>query len=653
MIGTSGSGKSTLGQLLMRFYLPNSGQILVDGNPLQSLHISWIRNNLTLVEQRSVLFNDSVYRNITLSRREQDLVTDREIQQAIQLATLQNTIDNLPGGLDTCVGPGGSFLSGGQKQRIAVARARLRDTPILILDEPTSALDHENRLDVMKAIRKWRKGKTTIIITHDMSQILEQDFVYILEHGSIVQSGYRNAIEKSAGSEKYFGPANKTVPSAKSPLPFANNGGSDYSSTSSLNDLNERKPTMPRRVCHRKRESWAQHHIPPGLRSTPWEVTGKRRALSSAIAEDASLTGTKPAISQEGRIDYVQVGPEEFEMTELNNPASKTEASQGRDSYTSQFSEIGLGRTSSKGSKAQRKGKYDGLMPLSHILGTVLPTLSPKQRVILVLGFLAALGHASATPLFAFCLSQLFKTFYAGRNSARLTKTWSFAVLGVSIGDGVSSFFMHYLLELCGQAWMDALRKSAFHRIMNQPRAWFEKKENSTSRLTSYLDQNGEDMRNLVGRFAGFVIVAAAIIVMAIIWSLVVCWKLTLVALACGPVIYIITRSFEGSNGLWERRSNEACTLTAEIFSETFSEIRTVRTLTLEGYFHQKQADAISHCLKIGVKRAIYTGMLFGLVESAVIFTSGMHPFLSYEISHVNTNMHRIDVLLCFRACCG
>lgn len=610
----------------MRFYLPNSGQILVDGNPLQSLHISWIRNNITLVEQRSVLFNDSVYQNITFGRREKDLITDEAIQQAIRLATLQNTIDNLPSGLETCVGPGGSFLSGGQKQRVAIARARLRDTPILILDEPTSALDHVNRLEVTKAIREWRKGKTTIIITHDMSQILDQDFVYILEHGSIVQSGYRSAIEKFAGSEKYFGPASKTDQSAKFPSPFANNGLSGSGGTPSTDSVDERQLTMPRRVRHGSRTSWAQHHIPPTFRSSPWEATGKRRALSATVTEGTLLAGSKPGLSKKERVDYVQVGSEEFEMVKLDNPATKIENSQRRDSYISLSSESGHSRIDrrSKRSKAEQKNKIDGLIPLSHILRTVPPTLSPKERVILILGFLAALGHASATPLFAYCLSQLFKTFYAGRNSAQLAKTWSFAVLGVSIGDGVSSFLMHYLLELCGEAWMDALRKTAFRRILNQPRAWFEKKENSTSRLTSCLDQNGEDMRNLVGRFAGFVIVAAAITVMAIIWSLVVCWKLTLVALACGPIIYIITRSFERSNGLWERRCNEADTMIAEIFSETFSEIRTVRTLTLEGYFHRKSAIAISRSLRIGIKRAIYTGMLFGLVESAVIFTSGM-----------------------------
>jgi ATP-binding cassette subfamily B (MDR/TAP) protein 1 len=170
MVGKSGSSKTTIGQLLMRFYTPTSGEILIDGNPVQSLNLNWIRNNVTLLEQRSVLFNDSVFQNIAFGSQSHGDVRSEAVENSIELAMLQNTIDGLPEGIDTCVGPGGSFLSGGQRQRVAIARARLRDTPILILDEPTSALDHTNRVAVMKAIRKWRLGKTTIVITHDMSQ---------------------------------------------------------------------------------------------------------------------------------------------------------------------------------------------------------------------------------------------------------------------------------------------------------------------------------------------------------------------------------------------------------------------------------------------------------------------------------------------------
>ncbi|KAJ5222393.1 ABC transporter integral membrane type 1 [Penicillium citrinum] len=651
VIGKSGSGKSTLSQLLMRFYLPSSGQILIDGKRLNELCVSWTRNNITLLEQRSVLFNDSVLRNIGFGSKSHENITRYDVEDAIDLAMLEDTIDSLPKGLDTSVGPGGSFLSGGQRQRVAIARARLRDTPILILDEPTSALDQTNRIAVMKSIREWRKGKTTIIITHDLSHILDDDFVYVLDQGNIVHSGYWQGIEIQLGVDKYFSAQDQAskVSEAK-PRRHWSKASSFYQQESddSLGDLH---PAMPPPTRQGKRDTWAQHHIPTALRSSTLAIATTKywnkpshpnefKTTSSNTRENklshrsrtVSIVPEKTQLPSQDWLKSLAATPTAIEMNEItavslendrvsadddiqitNQPQSPEKPSSPR-KPSRHRSLRGLGRP--------RRAKNEKPMPLSHIMGTIFPNLTRKQRAILILGIASSLAHATATPLFSFCLSKLFTTFYAGADSARLSMVWSLAVLGVSFGDGLASFFMHYFLEFSGEAWMDTIRNRAFKRILDQPRAWFEKDSNSAPRLTAYLDQNGEDMRNLLGRFAGYVIVALTIVSIAIIWSLVMCWKLTLVALACGPLIYAITRGFEATNGMWERRTNAANSIVFDIFTETFAEIRTVRTLTLEGYFHQKHTQAMSRALTVGLKRAIYTGMLFGLVESTVIFAN-------------------------------
>ena len=191
IVGKSGSGKSTLNNLLMRFYPPTSREIFIDGKSVDQLSMAWIRNNTTLVQQQSILFNVTIFTNIAFGAKDHTRVTLEQVKLCIDLAALQNTIVDLPNGLQTMVGSGGASLSGGQKQRVAIARARLRDTGTLILDESTSALYYIRRTMVMGAIREWRKGKTTIMITHDMSQIGPDDFVYVLEEGHIVQEGYR------------------------------------------------------------------------------------------------------------------------------------------------------------------------------------------------------------------------------------------------------------------------------------------------------------------------------------------------------------------------------------------------------------------------------------------------------------------------------
>ncbi|KAJ5659416.1 hypothetical protein N7507_005867 [Penicillium longicatenatum] len=635
VIGKSGSGKSTLGQLIMRFYSPTVGEILIDGHKIESLDISWLRNNVTLLEQKSVLFNDSVLQNIKFGCQASETISKADIEESIELAMLGNMIEGLPRGIDTSVGPGGSFLSGGQRQRVAIARAKLRDTPILILDEPTSSLDHTNRIAVMKAIRQWRKGKTTIIITHDMSQILEDDYVYILEHGSITHSGFREELDNRTGCEKYFPPAMR-LGLEKGNLETAS--GKKKHSSSGVFTLGSLR--MPKRARHSRNSSWAQPHLPPWFRSSTYELAVQRHSHhANLLPGDMDQTAEPQSMSHlplsSSTPDLTSPMPptcggmigKDIEMVDISSPRTEMGipgqcVSPNPIQYLSPkyAKRISRKRKPSK-TKEQKK---DAPPSLARIMCTVVPSLNGKQRLILLVGVLSALAHASATPVFSYCLSQLIGTFYAGKDSANLAKKWSLAVLGVSCGDGLSSYFMHYFLELCAEAWLDTLRGKAFKRILEQPKAWFEMDGHGSSRLASYLDQNGEDMRNLLGRFAGFVIVAAAIMIMAVIWSLAVCWKLTVVALATGPFIYAITRGFEGTNGVWERRCNEANSVAIDIFTETFSEIRTVRSLTLERYFQTKHVDVVTRCLKIGLKRAIYTGLLFGMVESTVMFACAL-----------------------------
>lgn len=202
VVGRSGSGKSTLGALLIKLHNPRTGGILLDGVPLQALDTDWLRTNVVLVQQRSVLFHDTLAANVALGNvavfsspdvNGNAVVSYDEVKAACEAALLQTAIASLAHGLDTIVGgsTSGASLSGGQTQRVALARARLRDPPVLILDEATSALDLTSRTLIMESLREWRKGKTTIVITHDVAQIEDEDYVYVLDRGRLVQEGFR------------------------------------------------------------------------------------------------------------------------------------------------------------------------------------------------------------------------------------------------------------------------------------------------------------------------------------------------------------------------------------------------------------------------------------------------------------------------------
>ncbi len=187
LVGPSGAGKTTLVDLLGRFYEPTAGRILVDGTDIQEFSITSVRDQLGIVSQDTVLFHDTVRSNIAYGM--EDRVDDEAIRQAAQAAHADEFIQRLPHGYDTVVGERGTQLSGGQRQRIAIARAILRDPPILILDEATSALDSESERLVQEAIERLLSGRTVFVIAHRLSTVQKADRILVMDAGRLVQEG--------------------------------------------------------------------------------------------------------------------------------------------------------------------------------------------------------------------------------------------------------------------------------------------------------------------------------------------------------------------------------------------------------------------------------------------------------------------------------
>ncbi len=186
LVGHSGSGKSTIASLLPRFYEVVSGQITLDGAPIDSLNLASLREQMALVNQNVTLFNDTLANNIAYGRFDVSL---EEIQKAAQLAYADEFIQKLPHGYDTIVGENGILLSGGQRQRLAIARAILKDAPILILDEATSALDSESERYIQLGLEQVMKNRTTLVIAHRLSTIQRADKIVVLNQGRVMEQG--------------------------------------------------------------------------------------------------------------------------------------------------------------------------------------------------------------------------------------------------------------------------------------------------------------------------------------------------------------------------------------------------------------------------------------------------------------------------------
>ena len=196
LVGSSGSGKTTLVNLMPRFYEPTAGRILIDGIDIQSYTLRSIRLQMGMVSQDVVLFDDSVRNNIAFGQED---ATDEEIVQAAQLAYAHDFVERLPEGYRTVVGEKGVKLSGGERQRLAIARAILRDPPLLILDEATSALDTESERVVQLALTNLMKNRTTVVIAHRLSTIQQADRIMVLARGSIVEVGTHDELLRRGG----------------------------------------------------------------------------------------------------------------------------------------------------------------------------------------------------------------------------------------------------------------------------------------------------------------------------------------------------------------------------------------------------------------------------------------------------------------------
>jgi ATP-binding cassette, subfamily B, bacterial MsbA len=197
LVGLSGSGKSSLVNLLPRFYTPTAGQILLDGVNISDITLASLRANIALVSQDILLFNDTVTANIGYGRLSG--ASERDIIAAAEAAHAMHFIRDMPQGLDTQVGEDGARLSGGQRQRIAIARAFLKDAPILILDEATSALDSESERYVQAALEQLMRGRTTLVIAHRLSTIERADRIAVLDTGRIVEIGRHDELLARGG----------------------------------------------------------------------------------------------------------------------------------------------------------------------------------------------------------------------------------------------------------------------------------------------------------------------------------------------------------------------------------------------------------------------------------------------------------------------
>jgi len=202
LVGHSGSGKSTILNMIPRIYLPSNGNIEIDGQDISEINLASLRKEISIVDQNTTLFDDTVMNNIKYAKPE---ATDEEVFEAANLAMCKEFIDNLDEGYHTMIGENGVKLSGGEKQRLSIARAFLKKSKIILLDEATASLDSETEDKIQKALNELTNNKTTIVIAHRLSTILNSDNIYVVDNGKITDSGnHENLLINSTAYKNFY-----------------------------------------------------------------------------------------------------------------------------------------------------------------------------------------------------------------------------------------------------------------------------------------------------------------------------------------------------------------------------------------------------------------------------------------------------------------
>ncbi|KAJ7709793.1 P-loop containing nucleoside triphosphate hydrolase protein [Mycena rosella] len=677
IVGSSGSGKSTIAHLLLGLYTPQAGQIQLDDQDIKFIDEKWRRLHVAGVEQGCILFDMSVFDNVALGAGGRP-VTREEVKQACISALMHEFVRDLPAGYDTMLGTSGASLSGGQKQRLAIARARLRDPTVLILDEATSALDPTSRILVFEAIKRWRKNKTTIVITHDLSQIGSSDFVYVLKDGSVVEQGYRYDLETASGEfnsmmasqgatggylpEKDVNNPAHAVDRRRTytPIPeedekqepsFASHSSIALTTTfghwmfEAVADLTAQVPTALPSAVVRGEDARMSQIAPPEVPSVPGlEFPTRQRRPSSVYAPPVPPSPAATVVSRRFSLQFTPTSTafsfnsdaHLLEPTETDEKALErlgTRASSRRRKPTRQQTTRVRSRwddakvlpmTDIQVDFSNQPAPETPAAPLSmwKLIRAVYPTVPYKPFVLF--GVLVCMISGALTPIFSYLLSRLFYEVATGARDASLINKYGFIVLSTAALDGIFIGLKYFIMETTSVSWITKVRKSCFQLVLAQDKKWFDKSENSPVRLVQVLIKDGDDARNLIAVVLSQLAVVTSMLGVGLVWALVAGWQLTLVGFAIAPVFAVTMVVQTGLVAKCELRNKRAREEVAQGYYEAISNVRGIRSMGFETIF-QKQFDAASdRALSTGVKGAFVEGCTYGVASGLIYLAEAL-----------------------------
>ncbi|KAI8823977.1 P-loop containing nucleoside triphosphate hydrolase protein [Fimicolochytrium jonesii] len=579
LVGASGSGKSTIVKLVERFYNPIAGSVTLDGRDISSLNVGWLRRQIGIVSQEPTLFDTSIRSNILYGlsvdpAKFSEAELDQMVEKACRAANAWGFIQNLPQGVHTSVGEAGGMLSGGQKQRIAIARVVIRDPRILLLDEATSALDTESERLVQAALETAATGRTTIVIAHRLSTIKNADMIVVMSRGVIVETGTHDELYAKDGVYRGLVDAQRL------------RGRSADSPSASAEDL-------------------------PAL--------GEVEEIPAVAEEPRKSLGDAPAT-----IDIVEVDP-------TGAPAKPTRkeslAAVARRNSSIKRQNSLVRKTKEEQEEEEEKRKAD-LLKRKVDLWRILRFNRPEFWYMWI-GIVAACGTGAVMPVFSVIFTNILRVFGIQDldEMERQANRYALYFLLLAIAAFVAYFLQFGLLRIAGDKLTTRLRMMSFQSLVKQEIGFFDEEDNNTGALTAKLAEDATLVQGLTGATFAQIVGLISNFAVGLTIAFASSWQITLVVLACVPIIagggYLQLRSLTG----FGQKSRKAYISANQTANEAIECVRTVQTLTQEQAFVDKYAKLVEVPHKMVINGAFVSAVGFASAESTVFLTYALAFF--------------------------
>jgi ABC-type multidrug transport system fused ATPase/permease subunit len=584
LVGPSGCGKSTTVGLLERFYNLASGELTVDGIPIEEINISCLRDQIGIVGQEPVLFAMTIMENIRLGSKAS--VSEEKVYEACKMANIYDYIMNLPKQFETMVGERGAQLSGGQKQRVAIARALIKNPKILILDEATSALDTESEGIVQQALENAAKGRTTIVIAHRLSTVRNADEIIVIENGLIKEQGDHGELMKKKGlyhtlvkKQQIKSGTSKRKSKRKSKEEKAKKSNQQHKPKAKKLTTVEDENLLPDE--EQREQNSSSSSLTNGTSSVSLSMNSTSPSVSSSLTPALSIMKKKK--EEETMVKKLHQGERMFEEDDLfqHHPFPTD------------------------------KGK-----PLWRVFKYVRPHLH-----YYIPGFLAAMTRGAILPVFAIFLSEILTVLLTPNNTTELYEQnkkdanfWALMFFVIAVISGLAHGIHIFGGFIAGERAMEAIRAELFRGFLRQNIAFFDDKVNSTGVLTTRLSSDANFIDAVLGARSGFLILCFTSITTGLIVGFSGSWIMALIISCCVPFligaqffnIYFVMFAQINLKKAYEDSTNVAV--------EAVESVRTVAMLNQEEEFLKRFEGELSLAHNRSMKTSLSSGLAAGMV---------------------------------------